>query len=97
MNNSDSAIFSGTEELLKLLSGENIDGFGMATSGYYAMRCEEVTVYFVDRNNNYEITNTKTYPLEEYVAGVVAGEVAFLGSIEVDKDAVWELRRASMI
>lgn len=58
---------------------------GIAMNGYYAMRCPEVTVVFTDKQNNYEVTDIKTYPLEEYVAGVVAGEVGFLGSTEVDK------------
>ena len=58
---------------------------GLAMNGYYAMRCPEVTVVFTDKQNNYEVTDIKTYPLEEYVAGVVAGEVGFLGSTEVDK------------
>ena len=63
------------------------DGSGrMATGGYYAMRCPEVTVIFTDKKNGYEVTGTNTYPLEEYVAGVVAGEVGYLGSIEVDKE-----------
>lgn len=58
----------------------------LAMSGYYASRCSEVTVIFTDKSNDYEVTGTNTYPLEEYVAGVVAGEVAFLGSLEVDKE-----------
>ena len=58
----------------------------MATGGYYAMRCPEVNVIFTDKSNNYEPTGTGTYPLEEYVAGVVAGEVGFLGNLEVDKE-----------
>lgn len=58
----------------------------MATGGYYAMRCSEVTVMFADKDNGYQITRTATYPLEEYVAGVVAGEVGFLNNIEVDKE-----------
>lgn len=65
----------------------SIVGFNdnLAMGGYYSMRCPEVTVIFTDKSNGYEVTDTKTYPLEEYVAGVVSGEVGFLGSIELDK------------
>lgn len=66
-----------------LVGGSNNNSLSM--NGYYAMRCPEVTVVFTDKQNNYEVTETKTYPLEEYVAGVIAGEVGFLGSTEVDK------------
>ena len=69
-----------------ILDDDDGEGGGMATAGYYAMRCEEVNVIFTDKKNGYEVTGTGTYPLEEYVAGVVAGEVAYLGSIEVDKE-----------
>ncbi len=55
----------------------------LAMNGYYAMKCPEVTVTFVDEN--YEPTETKTYPLEEYVAGVVGGEVGMFNSSEVYK------------
>lgn len=58
---------------------------GVAMGSYYSMRCPEVTVIFTDKKNGYEETGVNTYPLEEYVAGVVAGEVAFLGSLELDK------------
>ena len=68
--------------LIAMFSNETAQ---IATGGYYAMKCPEVTVIFTDKENNYEVTGTKTYPLEEYVAGVIAGEVAFLGSLEVDK------------
>ena len=58
----------------------------MATGGYYAMRCPEVTVIFTDKSNNYEVTGTNTYQLEEYVAGVIAGEVGFLNNNEINKE-----------
>ena len=61
------------------------DSSSIAMGGYYSMRCPEVTVIFTDKKNGYAVTGTGTYSLEEYVAGVVAGEVGFLGSIEVDK------------
>lgn len=57
----------------------------IATGGYYAMTCPEVTVIFTDKENNYEITGSKTYPFEEYIAGVVAKEVGPLVSLEVYK------------
>lgn len=71
--------------IIAAISGENFGG-DMAIGGYYAMRCPEVTVNFANKANDYEITRTATYPLEEYVAGVVAGEVGFLNNIEVDKE-----------
>ena len=58
----------------------------VAINGYYPSQCQEITVIFTDKKNNYEEIGVKTYPLEEYVAGVVAGEVGFLGNIEVDKE-----------
>lgn len=56
---------------------------GVAMNGYYAMRCPEVTVTFVDEN--YIPTEVKTYPFEEYIAGVVGGEVGHFNSPEVYK------------
>lgn len=56
---------------------------GVAMNGYYAMRCPEVTVTFVDEN--YVPTEVKTYPFEEYIAGVVGGEVGHFNSPEVYK------------
>lgn len=58
---------------------------GLVLGGYYSVRCPEVTVIFVDKQNGYTETGSKTYSLEEYVAGVIAGEVAYLGNYEVDK------------
>lgn len=66
-------------------AGDSNGGSGLATSGYYASQCDEVTVIFTDKKNGYSVTGTGTYPLEEYVAGVIAGEVGFFGSLEVDK------------
>ena len=59
---------------------------GLATGGYYAMICPEVTVIFVDKNNNYEPIGTETFPLEEYVSGVIRGEVLGLHNIEIYKE-----------
>ncbi len=61
------------------------DDDSMASGNYYPMPCSEVTVIMTDKNNNYEPTSTATYPLEEYIAGVIDGEVAYLGSDEVNK------------
>lgn len=57
----------------------------IAMGGYYSMKCSEVTVIFTDKSNGYQVTGSNTYPLEEYVAGVVAGEVGYFGDLEVDK------------
>ena len=59
---------------------------GLATGGYYAMRCPEVTVIMTDKSNNYATTDTKTYALEDYVAGVVAAEVGMFNNLEVYKE-----------
>ena len=59
---------------------------GLATGGYYAMRCPEVTVIFVDKANGYTETGSETYPLEEYIAGVIRGEVLSLHNIEIYKE-----------
>ena len=67
---------------ISALSGANKKNI-LSMGGYYAMKCPEVTVTFVDEN--YEPTETKTYPLEEYVAGVVGGEVGMFNSSEVYK------------
>ena len=58
---------------------------GSAFGGYYHIPCDEVTVIFVDKDDNYKETRTATYPLEEYIAGVIVGEVDYLGSYELDK------------
>lgn len=70
--------------LIAIISNNDFNSSGgLAINGYYSMTCDEVTVIFVDKN--YQPTHTATYPIEEYVAGVVVGEVAYLGSYEVDK------------
>ena len=58
---------------------------GMAVGGYYSPECTEITVIFTDKSKNYEVTGSGTYDLEEYVAGVIAGEVGYFGNLEVDK------------
>ena len=60
MNNSDSAIFSGTEELLKLLSGENIDKFNFYHEIFDILSLvllkywEKVFLYYYIREEFYE-------------------------------------------
>ena len=62
------------------------EGAGYATSGYYNIGCEDVTVIFTNKDNNYEVTGQGTYPLEEYVAGVLNGEVGEFNNLEVYKE-----------
>lgn len=57
-----------------------------ATAGYYPIKCEEVTVIFTDKSKDYEVTGSGTYSLEDYVAGVLAGEVGEFNNIEVYKE-----------
>ena len=67
----------------------NFDGgsnYGSATAGYYPIECEDVTVIFTDKSNNYATTGSGTYSLEDYVAGVIAGEVGQFNNIEVFKE-----------
>lgn len=60
-------------------------GSAMATGGYYPINCQEVNVIFVDKEEGYKVTGNKTYPLEEYVAGVVNGEIGGFQNLEVYK------------
>ena len=53
-----------------------------ATGTNYYLRCSEVNVITTDSGGN---STSKTYPLEEYVAGVVAGEVGGFNNLEVYK------------
>ena len=64
--------------------GSNSSGY--ATYGYYDIQCNDVTVIFTDKKNNYEVTGSGTYQLEEYVAGVIAGEVGEFNNLEVYKE-----------
>ena len=59
---------------------------GLATGGYYAMKCPEITVIFVDKANGYTPTGSETYEFEEYIAGVIRGEVLSLHNIEIYKE-----------
>lgn len=65
-------------------NGDN--GAGYATAGYYPINCEEVTVIFTDKSKGYEVTGSGTYSLEDYVAGVLAGEVGEFNNLEVYKE-----------
>lgn len=61
-------------------------GNGVSTGGYYSPRCNEITVIFVDKNNNYAVTNSATYSLDDYVAGVIAAsEVGGFNNLEIYK------------
>ena len=52
-------------------------------SGYYDVRCKEVTVIMTDEN--YRKTGSKTYSLDDYLAGVVSAEVGMFNNLEVYK------------
>lgn len=58
----------------------------LASGGYYAMRCQEVTVIMTDKSRDYEITGTATYPFEDYIAGVVNAEIGGFYNLEVYKE-----------
>lgn len=58
----------------------------IASGGYYAMRCQEVTVIMTDKSRDYEITGTATYPFEDYIAGVVNAEIGGFYNLEVYKE-----------
>ena len=67
-----------------LLAGA-ADESSTAEGGYYDIRCEDVTVIMTDKSNGYSVTGTKTYSLEDYIAGVVAAEVGGFNNLEVYK------------
>lgn len=54
-------------------------------SGMYDVRCKEMTVIFVDKNNGYEVTGSQTYSLTDYVAGVLYAEIRGLSNSEIYK------------
>ena len=63
-----------------------ISGSGMsATAGYYPIDCQDVTVIFVDKSAGYAVTGSGTYPIDEYVAGVLQGEVGEFQNLEIYK------------
>ena len=64
----------------------NYDGVNnkLAAGGYYDIGCNEVTVNLTDKD--YNVIGTGTYPLEEYVAGVVTAEVGQFNNLEVFKE-----------
>jgi len=63
----------------------NMSNSSIAFGGMYNIRCKEMTVIFVDKNNGYEVTGSQTYSLTDYVAGVVAAEVGGFVNKEVYK------------
>ena len=71
--------------MIAALSGDDLNG-RLATSGYYAIKCQEVTVNIADKNQGYEIVDTVTVPFEDYIAGVVAAEVGMFNNLEVYKE-----------
>lgn len=60
-------------------------GSAMTMGGYYTAKCDEITVIFTDKKNNYAATGSDTYPLDDYVAGVVSAEVGGLNNKEIYK------------
>ena len=56
---------------------------GLAFGGYYELPCNEITVIDVDALGN--PTESKTYDLEDYVAGVVYAEIGEFDNLEVYK------------
>lgn len=70
--------------IICIITGTSISN-SVASGGYYAMRCPEVTVIMTDKNNGYKKTGTKTYPLDDYIAGVVSAEVGGFNNIEIYK------------
>ena len=60
-------------------------GEGITVSGEYNVRCKNVTVIMTDKSQNYKKIGSKTYPIEDYIAGVVAAEVGGFNNIEVYK------------
>lgn len=71
---------------LILIGDESSSSSGsLSFNSYYESKCSDVTVIFVDPNNNYEITESKSYTMNDYVAGVVAAEVGGFSNKEVYK------------
>lgn len=56
---------------------------GLSFGGYYELPCNEITVIDVDALGN--PTESKTYDLEDYVAGVVYAEIGEFDNLEVYK------------
>lgn len=65
---------------------DDVPDAGTATGGYYPVQCEEVNVIFTDKSNNYAVTGNGTYSLDDYVAGVISGEVGGFNNLEVYKE-----------
>lgn len=67
--------------LIAIVGGNG--GGSAATDNYYSIECEDATVILV--NDDYEAIGNETYPLDEYIAGVINNEVGMFGNIEVYK------------
>lgn len=80
------AIIAIISIITSLFGGGGSGSGGLATAGYYNIQCNEVTVIFTDKRNNYETTGSGTYSIEDYVAGVIDGEVDQFNNIEVYKE-----------
>ena len=65
------------------ITNENANDGAVAVEGYYEIKCTDVTVINVDKQ--YNPISSATYPLEEYVAGVINNEVGMFGNYEVYK------------
>ena len=72
--------------LIIILAVASDESSNLASGGYFAMRCQEVTVIMTDKSRDYEITGTETYPFEDYIAGVVNAEVGSFSNLEVYKE-----------
>ena len=57
-------------------------GNGLSFGSYYSYECDEITVIFKDKSKNYETSGSGTYPLDEYVAGVVYAEIGRMSKNE---------------
>lgn len=77
-------VYTTVSRIYDLIDGD--DGYRYATGEYYKIICKDVTVYFTDKKNNYKTTGIGTYPLEEYIAGVLKGEVGEYNNLEVYKE-----------
>lgn len=60
-------------------------GSGVTMGGYYTAKCDEITVIYTNKNNNYEVTGSGNFSLDDYVAGVVYAEVGGANNKEIYK------------
>ena len=66
-----------------IADGDSSGGSGLVQNGYYDPKCTEINVTFPATANKEEYT--RTFSLEEYVAGVIYGEVGGLRNEESQK------------